>query len=261
MDRGTNYSVRDGDRMAELLMASLEGRQDGKTEPLLTEEGGSGDGRQPPRGARLRLPKAAALALAVLVLIGAAGAGYLGGFETAVRELPGHGFMTRVDGKLGGMLGLDESPPIDRTITTVLLTLRTDIGDLSRGHFDPVLDGERGYGGALTSFGQDVLVLPFNGRIYAATSGSDLRETTIQAPLTNRAEYLAAADRLRPEGYEFDRVILRYNDIAYYNTGSSHGLLASYTEYHGDRTCFTNTLARLEFPAGVRSAAEVSASP
>jgi protoporphyrinogen oxidase len=37
MDRGTNYAVRDGNRMAELLLASLEGRQKGMTAPLLTE--------------------------------------------------------------------------------------------------------------------------------------------------------------------------------------------------------------------------------
>ena len=41
MDRGTNYAVRDGNRMAELLLASLEGREEGMVAPLLTEGGTS----------------------------------------------------------------------------------------------------------------------------------------------------------------------------------------------------------------------------
>lgn len=37
MDRGTNYAVRDGNRMADLLLTSLQGREEGNAAPLLTE--------------------------------------------------------------------------------------------------------------------------------------------------------------------------------------------------------------------------------
>ncbi|MCG8443585.1 MAG: PQQ-dependent sugar dehydrogenase, partial [Caulobacterales bacterium] len=41
--------------------------------------------------------------------------------------------------------------------------------------------------------------------------------------------------------------------------GDAHGLVASYTEFHPDDLCYTNTLATLAFPPGVTSIDEVSA--
>ncbi len=260
MDRGTNYAVRDGNRMAEKLLASIEGRDERKNAPRLTEEAlGAGETRSDV-GAKRRAPALLA-ALALLVTGGTIGAAFLGGYEVAARQLPGHNFMARVDRKIGDLLGLDRGT-VDDSIATSLLFLQTDVGRAGGDNIDPTT-GERlnSAGGGLASFGEDVLVLPYGGRIHAARSGSSVRETRIQGPETHRADYLRVADDPQYRGrYTFGRAIIRYNDLLHYNTGSEQGLLASYVEFQPDRLCYTNTLARLPFPGSTQSIDDVSAT-
>lgn len=260
MDRGTNYAVRDGNRMAEKLMASIEGREERETGPTLTEEATGGGSRRSGGDAKRRVsPLLIALAL-LLVGGGALGAGIFGGYEVATRQLPGNNFLARVDRKLADIFNLDRGT-VEDTIATSLLYLQTDIGRAGGDNRDPTT-GERlnGAGGGLTSFGEDVLVLPYDGRIRAARSGSEIRETRIQGPETNRAAYLRVADDPQYRGrYTFGRAIIRYNDLQYYNTGAEQGLLASYVEFHAEELCYTNTLARLRFDPSVTSIDAVSA--
>jgi hypothetical protein len=87
-----------------------------------------------------------------------------------------------------------------------------------------------------------------------------VRETRVQGPETHRADYLRVADDPQYSGrYTFGRAIIRYNDLLHYDTGAQQGLLASYVEFHSDRLCYTNTLARLAFAPGVRSIDNVRA--
>lgn len=170
--------------------------------------------------------------------------------------------MARVDRKLGDWFNLDEGN-VESTIATSLLYLQTDIGETTGENRDPTT-GERlsAAGGGLTSFGEDVLVLPYTGQIYAARSGSEIHATQVWGPQTNRADYLRVADDPQYEGrYNFGRAIIRYNDLQYFNTGTTQGLLASYVEFHADRMCYNNALARLDIPPGVESIDAVSAQP
>ena len=53
---------------------------------------------------------------------------------------------------------------------------------------------------------------------------------------------------------------LRYNDILYFETPAWRGLITSYTEYHPDQQCVTNTLAKLKIDQAITSIADVIAS-
>ena len=263
MDRGTNYAVRDGNRMAEELRASLEGRKPRDEGPALTEESvGGGKPRTGRRGALQVSPLL--MALASFVAAGVAGTAFLGGFEVAMRRItPPFGLMAKIDGKLGHLFGLDAAEgSIRHVIATALLNIQTDVGVIGDAPSDPETHERMGgAGGGLTSFGDDVLVLPYDGVIYAATSGSEIRATRIRGPNPHREEYRAYFNRPENHEWNFSRAALRYEDLLYYNTGSSQGLLASYVEYNPEGTCYNNALARLEFPPGTRSIDEISAGP
>lgn len=260
MDRGTNYAVRDGNRMAEKVMAQIEGRpEEGGGSPTLTEEGTAPRKQVAAAGKRI---SPLLIALALMVAGGAVGGAFFGGFEVATRQLPSYNFMTRVDRKLSDWFNLDERS-VESTIATSLLYLQTDVGEVTGPNRDPTT-GERlsAAGGGVTSFGDDVLVLPYTGQIYAARSGSDIRATNVWGPETHRADYLRVADDPQYEGrYTFGRAIIRYNDLLYFNTGNSQGLLASYIEFHADRMCYNNALARLDISPGVESIDAVNAQP
>ncbi len=161
-------------------------------------------------------------------------------------------------------------PPVDPGVRgTHLIDLQLQVATVDTGRdADPKPGTDNPYeyfvtenGGGLTSFGDDVLLLPYDGRIYAASSPDDFRPTDVRAPDNGRAAYQAAAEMPKYQGYDFRKGYLRYNDILHAETPEGAFLVASYTENHPDRECYTNTLARLPLPAGAGDIEDVSAGP
>lgn len=181
------------------------------------------------------------------------------GYFVGARELVPHLFFARVENKLERTF-LPKGPPdplSPQTFNTHLLFVDADIGTTAIGdpmNNDPISQN----GGGITSFGSEVLLLPYDGRIYAASSGSDLRFTGIVAPDNNRAAYQAVADDPKYSQYEIRKGYLRYNDLASYETETEQGLLASYTEYHPKKMCATNTVAKLVFDESITSIDQVT---
>jgi cytochrome c2 len=95
--------------------------------------------------------------------------------------------------------------------------------------------------------------------VRAATSGSDVHLTRIEAPDLNRKAFEAAANDPRYADYQLDSRFLRYNDLIHIDGPEGSALLASYTEYHPDKYCYTNTLARLDIDASVTDIDSVEA--
>jgi cytochrome c2 len=185
------------------------------------------------------------------------------GFEVGIRKLFPYGIMRRIDGKIERLFFSSASP--ERLTATqyhsTLVRLVSDVGTIDIGRTAPLTKLLAQNGGGLTSFGDDVLVLPYNGKIYAASSASDIKETNIAAPDNNRAAYQSAADLEEFKDYAFHKENLRYNDILFFESEIGRGLIASYTEYHPDRHCYTNTLAKLVIDADVKSIHMIKATP
>lgn len=188
-------------------------------------------------------------------------AAYLFGAFTLLGRWPGHVMVTTAYQAARVLRHGGTPPSVPRLLSTTLLTLRREGQTIPEATVDPGVEGLEGTGGGLTSFGEDVLVLPFSGRIHAARSPNDIRPTAILAPETHRAVLAAVADSLEGEGYAIEPEMVRYTDITTYDTPESRGLLVAYVEYHDGPRCFTNTLARLAIAPGVRSVDEVTAGP
>ncbi|MEZ6000715.1 PQQ-dependent sugar dehydrogenase [Hyphomonas sp.] len=116
-------------------------------------------------------------------------------------------------------------------------------------------------GGGMTSFGNDLLLLPYDGIIYKARPDMSAQRTAIRAPDTHRDEFRALSETEAYKDYHFDLYYIRYNDLKYFEAGDQRGLLASYTEYHSDGECATNTLARLDFASSATTIDDVTAEP
>jgi cytochrome c2 len=194
----------------------------------------------------------------LVVATGIAGAGFFGGFEVSTRQIFPFELMSKIDRKLEQLVF---SRVIQSaTIETTLIELQREDVAVSSG-FELQLK----WGGGLTSFGKDVLVLRYSGDVFAAVSREDLRKTSITAPDNHRAAYEndyralgAGPDSTRPEARGVD--YLRYNDILHFDTPAWRGLIVSYTEYHPEQQCVTNTLAKLEIDRAITSIDEISAS-
>lgn len=111
--------------------------------------------------------------------------------------------------------------------------------------------GRAGRGGGLTSVGGEVVLLTHDGRFFAATGPGDLAPLAIAAPENGFEAYRAAAARpeFRDMNHRFEW--FRYNDVAYREAGGQGWLVASYTEWHDARACYTNTVATLALEPGV----------
>ena len=192
-------------------------------------------------------------------ILAASGLIFVVGFQVAYRQVGPYAFIAKVDNRLTAPFQSAERPALESgTYPTTLLTLISDVGIVPTGLGARGRIGLYEQGGGMTSFGDDVLLLVYTGDVFAATSGEDIRKTTIRAPKNGRDAYLALADD--PEsGYNFHRGYLRYNDLIFVDTTARRGLIAAYSEFHAERACTTNTLAFLPIASEVETIAEVTA--
>lgn len=223
--------------------------------------GMAGTADAPRRRRRVALRAFVAVA-ALAVLAGVAGAAVFAGYLSASRGTFPSEFLARVDHKLEETF-FDDRPPeqlVSGPISSHLIDLQMTVSplDLER---DLPFHTLAGNGGGLASFGDDVLLLPYGGRVFAMDAAGEVRPTGLQAPDNDREAYEEAAADPALEGHDVRPGYLRYNDLLHYESGRSRGLVASYTEYHAEKACYTNTVARLDLPADVGSIDEVSAGP
>ena len=210
-------------------------------------------------------PRLLAAAAAAVLIGGAVGAVFVG-FKIGDQKLPTYDLWKKVDVKIAELIPGSRSSGIrdklhSTAIQTGLVKLVTDVKAVEIEN--PKRNGNlMAYsGGGMTSFGDDLLLLAYDGRVYANQPGADVRVTEIRAPETHREVFGALEKDPAYAEYGFDPYYIRYNDITYYDDGTKRGLLASYTEYNPAGVCYDNAVARLDFDAAVKSIDQVKAGP
>lgn len=198
---------------------------------------------------------------AVFVISGFAIAAMFVGFLTNQHQLfPAQHFAfvdRKIQKELFGVTG-DESV-VSGIKSTALLDIRLDVGLVDTWRPDRDFNPLSANGGGMTSFGEDILLLTYSGAIYAASSSSDIRLTRIAAPNQNRDAYLALINAPEMSEYNFQQYYLRYNDLTYFQSNQGRGLIASFTEYHPEQKCYTNSLAMLKIDPAITSADQIVA--
>ncbi|SDF18895.1 PQQ-dependent sugar dehydrogenase [Limimaricola pyoseonensis] len=210
-----------------------------------------------PRPARLR--RAGRGALLLLLLVALAGGLLFAGYQVGLRQIFPYALFDRVNGKIERELGLNQEQPriADARIPTALLRIDSRVFRVETGRTDG--NALKQNGGGLAALDDAVLLLTYNGMIYAADGEGPVRETGVMAPETGRAAYEALADDPDHADYQIGAGFLRYNDLEVIGTGTGRALIVSYTEFHPERSCYTNTLARREL--GPETGAAALAAP
>lgn len=186
------------------------------------------------------------------------------GFVSGERAVgPAYPFFAKVTNKLENVFfGRKLPPQLESTVyNSALLRLEAKVALVDTGRDPNDTNMLSRNGGGLTSFGENVLLLAYNGKIYASSGPGDVRETAVMGPDNNQTAYQALPDNPDYADYSFHRGYLRYNDLMYVEAPSGPLLVASYTEFNPEGSCYANALAKLPLPVGATSIDEVSASP
>lgn len=215
-----------------------------------------------PRNGRSTLGRVWQISLGVALIGGIAGGALYWGYRAHAKDLFPEYWLAKVDRKVDQFVDKVAPEPTvsDTSLVTTLVKLEMDVAYVDTGR-NVTLDPMQQNGGGLASFGEDAILLPYTGEIFAASSSATIRKTKISAPDNGRADFIATAEDPAFSDYNFIKGYLRYNDIEAYDSAVGRGLIASYTEWHQDELCYTNTLARLEIDRNVVSIDEVSAEP
>ena len=107
---------------------------------------------------------------------------------------------------------------------------------------EPERDGN---GGGMTSWGNYLVVITHEGKIYFVDQNYKVIQSGIEAPFNGFEDYLAAAAKPPFDKYDHNFTNFRYNDITYFESNNRHGFLVSYTKYDKLNACYTTTISRL----------------
>ena len=177
------------------------------------------------------------------------------GYIIGLHNYPPYEFFRRVELNLFGRLfedpsDIDTTPQYYDSIFLRLYSDQVDMRDrLSR----------RGRGGGITSFGDAALLLTYDGKVFDVRSADDIRETNISVPDNGFSAYQEAAKLEKFKDLNHDFVLMRYNDILFYESNSNRGLAISYTEFDGTEHCYRNTVARLSIQDNIETVDQLSA--
>lgn len=117
-------------------------------------------------------------------------------------------------------------------------------------------------GGAVATWGDDVLLMSRVGSVFRLEEGEGLVLTGLKLPDNGRLDYIAASKLEKySEGYSHIPQFMRYNDIELVEAPALRGFALSYTFYDETRECFGSRVAWLPVPDDITRITDFTASP
>lgn len=167
----------------------------------------------------------------------------LAGFLLARFEVdPFHKLADRIESKLTTVSGGPD--PLDLQMAQIETTFLRFKGTVYR-----IPDNDFINGGALTVWGEDLLILQRTGRLMRFDPLAErIVETSVTLPDNGVAAYIALSKTEPYTSYRHKPKQIRYNDITYVDSPERHGLAISYTFFDPDRICYGNRVDFLDIP-------------
>ncbi len=117
-----------------------------------------------------------------------------------------------------------------------------------------------GTGGGVTSFGDAVVLLTYDGQFFSARSASGVEPLRITPPDNGWHDYDALRDSPDYADYDIESGALRYDAVEYFKMDDSQGLAISYSYFNKEAVCYQRVVATLQVDAGVAAIEEVVAT-
>ena len=155
--------------------------------------------------------------------------------------------------KVQNKLLADKPSVASNQVWTSYLPLNVTQTQLERGRQDT------SGGGGLTEFGADAVLITYDGRFFVIDPSGGAKQLNIRPPDNGYDAYLAYSQQPENQGRDYLTLHHRYNDILHFDNGTQSGLVISYTEFHQDRACMTNTIATLALEPDVQDARNITA--
>lgn len=192
------------------------------------------------------------IGLVAIALVGT-GAGVFGYYSHKYRIEPIYDLGERADIKGRRMLGLPtQTEGQAARIETIYLTLNGTTYAMPNNDFKN--------GGALSVWGDDILVMHGHGRLHYFEPGEGLVLSDVVVPDSGRRAYAALAQQEFPGRWTRADAI-RHNDVQYIDTGTERALLVSYTYVDTENVCYRSRISRLTIPDGIEDIRALSAGP
>ena len=119
-------------------------------------------------------------------------------------------------------------------------------------------DTEYVAGGAMTLWGDDLLVMPRKGDVFVFVDGKGLEKTAIRPPQSGFDDYVAISKTPKYVGYIHQPRTFRFNDILFVDRPEFRGLIMSYTFFDKGRECYGTRLAKVLLDAARVTEARVA---
>ncbi len=100
-------------------------------------------------------------------------------------------------------------------------------------------------GGSLTAWGDDLLALSQDGRLFFVSEEKDLTLTKIEPPFSGFDDYREVAQQAPYDTYTHFFFWFRFNDVQSFEIDGRKGILVTYTKFDKAGECFRNALSRL----------------
>jgi len=192
--------------------------------------------------------------LFILLVSLVSGSLVLGFYSNKLKINPMYSLMFKVERKLGKLFG-------EQSLTEKLVkSIKTTFVEL-QGRVFEIPNNDYANGGALTEWGEDLVVMTYSGNIYFLDEITGLMKTKIVPPNNGLQDYMqiAKSEKYSKFLHKFDK--FRFNDIQYINTNTVHGISISYTFFDLTHECYTNRVSWLAIDRDIKSIQEVVASP
>lgn len=193
------------------------------------------------------------ISLAAVIVLGAASGGALvfGYFSHREQIRPIYGLAERIIVRGRRDLGMPTETAVRiQRVETTFLTLR--------GTTYVMPDNDFRTGGALSVWGDDVLMVNNGGTIFRLEEGTGLIDTGLPVPETGKAAYVELAATDYPDQFPLeDR--LRFNDIEFIDSAAFRGLVLSYTFVDVENRCYRSRISGLRVPDSVGSVRDMTA--
>ena len=127
-----------------------------------------------------------------------------------------------------------------------------------KGTLYPLPETDYVAGGAMTLWGEDLLVMPRRGDVFRFVDGKGLEKTAIRPPESGYEDYLAISKTPKYADYVHIPTTFRFNDILFVDRPEFRGLVLSYTFFDKERECYGSRLAKVALDAARASEARVA---